>query len=147
MRKTLALALVASAAVLGFKAYADTQGQAVGNADSNNMLVIEEEGYVVTTGNGENATPPMDANSGSGVLLEGTNNNPSNDVTASPQPNGSTQGAGNAEGDNNGTTGNSANTMNGDNMPNSMTIDETVSGAVDSQGDGYYEVDESVTTD
>ena len=147
MRKTLALALVASAAVLGFKAYADNHGQAVGNADSNNMLVIEEEGYVVTTGNGENATQPMDANAGSGVLLEGTNNNPSNDVTASPQPNGSTQGAGNAEGDNNGTTGNSANTMNGDNMPNSMTIDETVSGAVDSQGDGYYEVDESVTTD
>ena len=45
MRKTLALALVASAAVLGFKAYADNHGQTVGNADSNNMLVIEEEGY------------------------------------------------------------------------------------------------------
>ena len=147
MRKTLALALVASAAVLGFKAYADNHGQTVGNADSNNMLIIEEEGYIVTTGNGDGATPPSGANTGSGVLLEGTNNNPSNDVTASPQPNGSTQGAGNAEGDNNGTTGNSANTMNGDNMPNSMTIDETVSGAVDSQGDGYYEVDESVTTD
>ena len=147
MRKTLALALVASAAVLGFKAYADNHGQTVGNADSNNMLVIEEEGYIVTTGNGDGATPPRDANAGSGVLLEGTNNNPANDVTASPQQNNTTQGAGNTEGNNNGAAGNSANSMNGNNMPSSVTIDETVSGAMDSEGDGYYEVDESVSED
>lgn len=147
MRKTLALVLVASAAVLGFKAYADSQGQTVGNADSNNMLVIEEEGYIVTTGVGEGATPPSDTNAGSGVLLEGTNNNPANDVTASPQQNNTTQGAGNTEGNNNGAAGNSANSMNGNNMPSSVTIDETVSGAMDSEGDGYYEVDESVSED
>lgn len=46
MRKIIALAFVAAAAVLGFKAYADSQGQSVGNPDSSNMLVVEE-GYVV----------------------------------------------------------------------------------------------------
>ena len=147
MRKMLALTLIASAAVLGFKAYADGQGQTVGNADSNNMLVIEEEGYIITNGGGDSATSPSDTNAGSGVLLEGTNNNPSNDVTASPQPDSVTQGEGGAQSNNNGTTGNSANPMNGNNQPSSVTIDETVSGAVDSEGDGYYEVDESISED
>lgn len=147
MRKTLALALVASAAVLGFKAYADSQGQTVGNADSNNMLVIEEEGYIVTTGGGEGATPPSDTNAGSGVLLEGTNNNPANDVTASPQPDSAAQGEGGTQSNNNGASGNSENSMNGNDMPSSVSIEETVSGAVNSDGSGYYEVDESVSED
>lgn len=76
MRKIIALAFVAAAAVLGFKAYADSQGQSVGNPGSSNMLVVEE-GYVVAVPGGDGATPQAPVpNSDSGVLLEGTNNNP-----------------------------------------------------------------------
>lgn len=56
MRKIIALAFVAAAAVLGFKAYADSQGQSVGNPGSSNMLVVEE-GYVVAVPGGDGATP------------------------------------------------------------------------------------------
>ena len=54
MRKIIALAFVAAAAVLGFKAYADSQGQSVGNPGSSNMLVVEE-GYVVAVPGGDGA--------------------------------------------------------------------------------------------
>ena len=146
MRKIIALAFVAAAAVLGFKAYADSQGQSIGNPDSSNMLVVEE-GYVVAVPGGDGATPQVPApNSDSGVLLEGTNNNPANDVAASPQPNNPAQGAGTAAGNGVAAAGAADVSVNGNNnMPSAVTVDETVSGVVDGQGNGIYEVDETVT--
>ena len=68
MRKIIALAFVAAAAVLGFKAYADSQGQSVGNPGSSNMLVVEE-GYVVAVPGGDGATPQAPVpNSDSGCI-------------------------------------------------------------------------------
>ena len=81
-----------------------------------------------------------------GVLLEGTNNNPANDVAASPQPNNPAQGAGTAAGNGVAAAGAADVSVNGNNnMPSAVTVDETVSGVVDGQGNGIYEVDETVT--
>ena len=144
MRKIIALAFVAAATVLGFKAYAESQGQSVGNPDSSNMLVVEE-GYVVAVPNGDGATPQA-PNADSGVLLEGTNNNPANDVAASPPPNNPAQGAGAAAGNGVAATGAADVPVNeNNNMPATVTVDETVSGVVDGQGNGIYEIDETVT--
>ena len=148
MRKIILLALVSMAVIFGVKAYADSRGQSVGNPDSANILIVEE-GYMVAVPGGDGATPQIPApNSDSSASPAGTNNNPSNDATTSPQMGGSAQGAGASSGNGVATAGTADVPLsNNDNNPAAVTVEETVSGVVDGQGNGIYEVDESVTAD
>lgn len=124
MKKLLLGALAVSAvAITAYGVHAQSEGTVVGNPDSANVIILEE-GY-------ETIAPvvqPSDSNNpnydNSAAKANMNNNQNSN---ANPQPA-------------------SAPSANGANLGN-VTIDETVDAVTDGNGNGAYEVDETVTSD
>lgn len=130
MKKLICVLAVSALALMGCDAKdanAQNEGTVVGNPNSDNVLIIEE-GYkaVVPVANPDNMNgrQPGD-NSGAQT---GAKSDP---AKAAPANNNNAAVTGTAGGNNTGT----------------VTVDETVSGMEDADGNGVYEVDESVSQD
>lgn len=112
----LAAAVLALSGCDSKNANAQNSGTAVGNPDSANVLIMEE-GYEAV------AVPVQNGNQ---------------DSSAQTPASGTPQNK-----NNNDTPATADNTANAD--AGTVTVDETISGITDGEGDGVYEVDESVS--
>ncbi len=114
----LAVAVMALAGCDSKSANAQNTGTVVGNPDSSNVLIMEEgyEAVVVPAQNGNAVGNP----NYSGQAATNPQNNNNNDTPAAAN--------------------NTANANAG-----TVTVDETVTGVTDGDGNGIYEVDETVS--
>ena len=112
----LAAAVLALSGCDSKNANAQNTGTAVGNPDSANVLIMEE-GYEAVV-----------------VPAQNGDQNPSTQAPANANP---------QNNNNNDTPATAGNTANAD--AGTVTVDETISGITDGEGDGVYEVDETVS--
>lgn len=123
MLKEISILAVAALALAGCdskSANAQNTGTVVGNPDSSNVLIMEEgyEAVVVPAQNGNAVGNP----NYSGQAATNPQNNNNNDTPAAAN-----------------------NTANANAGTGTVSVDETVTGVTDGDGNGIYEVDETVS--